>query len=109
MATPEDLAETVREVEALGRRIVAAQVEVRDYEALDVALCDAVGELGDSTSLQLTLGLDIGAGRRAYGSGVERVIDVDLTAMWHTAKVALPHLRAGARADRSPSRRRVRD
>ena len=31
MSTPEDLAETVKEVEALDRRIVATQADVRDY------------------------------------------------------------------------------
>ena len=30
MAAPEDLAETVKKVEALGRRIVAAQADVRE-------------------------------------------------------------------------------
>ena len=34
MATPEDLDETVKEVEALDRRIVATQADVRDYAAL---------------------------------------------------------------------------
>src|SRR5258705_8372704 len=38
MATPEDLARTVKEVEALDRRIVAAQADVRDYDALKQAL-----------------------------------------------------------------------
>jgi (+)-trans-carveol dehydrogenase len=33
MATPDDLAETVNQVEALGRRIVASQADVRDYES----------------------------------------------------------------------------
>ena len=46
MATPEDLAETVAEVEALGRRIVASQVDVRDYDALKAALDDGVARLG---------------------------------------------------------------
>jgi hypothetical protein len=31
MATPEDLAVTVKKVQALGRRIVAAQADVRDF------------------------------------------------------------------------------
>jgi hypothetical protein len=31
MATPDDLAQTAEEVEALGRRIVVAQADVRDY------------------------------------------------------------------------------
>jgi (+)-trans-carveol dehydrogenase len=46
MATPDDLAETVKEVEALDRRIVAAQADVRDYGALKGALDAGVAELG---------------------------------------------------------------
>jgi (+)-trans-carveol dehydrogenase len=33
MATPDDLAETVKEVEALDRRIIATQADVRDLAA----------------------------------------------------------------------------
>jgi NAD(P)-dependent dehydrogenase (short-subunit alcohol dehydrogenase family) len=46
MATPEDLAQTVKEVEALDRRIVATDVDVRDYDALKAALDDGVAQLG---------------------------------------------------------------
>src|SRR5438105_12933259 len=46
MATPEDLAQTVKEVEAAGRRIVATVADVRDYEALKQALDDGVARLG---------------------------------------------------------------
>jgi NAD(P)-dependent dehydrogenase (short-subunit alcohol dehydrogenase family) len=42
MATPEDLADTVKEVEALDRRIVATQADVRDYDALKAAVDDGV-------------------------------------------------------------------
>src|SRR5258707_9998555 len=45
MATPDDLAETVAEVEALNRGIVASQVDVRDYDALKAALDDGVSRL----------------------------------------------------------------
>ena len=38
MATPEDLAETVRQVEALDRRIVAREADVRDAESLRAAV-----------------------------------------------------------------------
>ena len=38
----DDLAETVELVEALGRRIVAAEADVRDYAALQAALDDGV-------------------------------------------------------------------
>src|SRR5712691_11576227 len=46
MGTPEDLAQTVDEVEALGRRIVAGEADVRDYDALKSALDDGVARLG---------------------------------------------------------------
>jgi (+)-trans-carveol dehydrogenase len=98
MATPEDLAQTVKEVEATGRRIVATQADVRDYDALKEALDDGVARLGR---------LDIvsaNAGITSYGTLAELpeqtwqdMIDVDLTGVWHAAKAAIPHLRAGGR------------
>src|ERR1700690_6709 len=45
-STPEDLAETVRAVEALDRRIVAGRADVRDFGALNAALADGVARLG---------------------------------------------------------------
>src|ERR671924_509393 len=46
MATPEDLAETVKEVEALDRRIVARQADVRDEAGLAAAFEAGVAEPG---------------------------------------------------------------
>ena len=46
MATPEDLAETVKLVEAQDRRIVATQADVRDFDALKAAVDDGVAQLG---------------------------------------------------------------
>ena len=46
MATPADLAETVKEVEAFDRRIVATQADVRDYGGLKAALDNGVAQLG---------------------------------------------------------------
>ena len=50
MATEADLAETVKEVEALDRRIVARQADVRDAAALKAAVDEGVAQLGSSTS-----------------------------------------------------------
>jgi SDR family mycofactocin-dependent oxidoreductase len=98
MATPADLAETVREVEALDRRIVAAEADVRDYAALKAALDDGVAQLG---------GLDIvsaNAGIASFAPAADLeeatwqdMIDVNLTGVWHAAKAAIPHLIAGGR------------
>src|SRR3982074_649872 len=46
MATPEDMQRTVKEVEALDRRIVATKADVRDYETLKQARDDGVDQLG---------------------------------------------------------------
>jgi (+)-trans-carveol dehydrogenase len=93
MSTAEDLAETVKEVEALDRRIVAAQADVRDYGALKAALDDGVSQLGR---------LDIvsaNAGIVSYGPAAELdettwrdMIDINLTGVWHAAKAAVPRL-----------------
>jgi (+)-trans-carveol dehydrogenase len=98
MATPQDLAQTVKEVQATGRRIVATVADVRDYDALKEALDDGVAQLGR---------LDIvsaNAGIVSYDQAADLaeqtwqdVIDVDLTGEWHAAKAAIPHLRAGGR------------
>ena len=98
MSTPEDLAQTVKEVEALDRRIIATEADVRDYGALKQALDNGVAELGR---------LDIvsaNAGIASYGRADELpeqtwqdMIDTNLTGVWHAAKAAIPHLKAGGR------------
>jgi NAD(P)-dependent dehydrogenase (short-subunit alcohol dehydrogenase family) len=45
-ATEEDLAETVKEVEALDRRIVARKADVRDPQALKSALDEGIAQFG---------------------------------------------------------------
>lgn len=46
MATPDDLEETVNLVEKAGRRIVAAQADVRDFERLKAVVSDGISEHG---------------------------------------------------------------
>ncbi len=49
-ASPEDFAETVRQVESLGRKICAFEADVRDQQALTSAVDAGVEALGGSTS-----------------------------------------------------------
>lgn len=92
MATPDDLAQTVKEVESLDRRIVATRADVRDYGAVKQAVDAGVAELGR---------LDIvcaNAGIFSFTTGEldeqmwQDMIDVNLTGVWHTTKAAVPHL-----------------
>jgi (+)-trans-carveol dehydrogenase len=95
MGTPEDLAQTVKEVEAFDRRIVATEVDVRDYDALKAALDDGVAQLGRLDVVAANAGIvSFGAGTELAEQAWRNVIDVNLTGVWHTVKAAVPHLRA---------------
>jgi SDR family mycofactocin-dependent oxidoreductase len=95
MSTPEDLAETVSEVEALDRRIVATQADVRDYAAVKAALDDGVAQLGRLDIVSANAGIfSFGALADLDDTTWKDMIDVNLTGVWHTVKAAIPHLRA---------------
>jgi SDR family mycofactocin-dependent oxidoreductase len=99
MSTPEDLDETAAQVERLGRRIVAAQADVRDHDALKAAVDDGVARLG---RLDIVIA---NAGLAAEGAFIHEMdqrlwrdsIDVNLTGVFHTAKVSVPHIVGGGR------------
>lgn len=98
LATPDDLAETVQQVEALDRRIVAAQVDVRDAGALQAAVDDAVRRLGRLDVVSANAGV-LSFARAENLTPVEwqAVLDVCLTGVWNTFRAAIPHIRAGGR------------
>jgi (+)-trans-carveol dehydrogenase len=93
MATPEDLTETVKEVEALDRRIVATQADVRDFDALKQALDAGVAELGRVDIVSANAGIvSYGPAAELDETAWRDMIDINLTGVWHTCKVAVPHL-----------------
>ncbi|AII10886.1 mycofactocin-coupled SDR family oxidoreductase [Rhodococcus opacus] len=93
MASREDLAETVRLVEALNRRIVSRAADVRDLDGLTGALDEGVAELGGLDIVCANAGIG-GCGRAAELSAQtwQDVIDINLTGVFHTMKAAYPHL-----------------
>jgi (+)-trans-carveol dehydrogenase len=96
MATPDDLAETVKEVEALDRRIVATQADVRDYGAVKAALDDGVAQLGRLDIVAANAGIfSFGKADVLEEQTWQDMIDVNLTGVWHAVKAAIPHLKAG--------------
>jgi SDR family mycofactocin-dependent oxidoreductase len=91
LATEEELAETVRAVEALDRRIVARRADVRDLDGLQAAFDEGLSELGRIDAVVANAGI------ATYGRAWELtapqwrdMIDVNLTGVFHTAKVAIP-------------------
>jgi SDR family mycofactocin-dependent oxidoreductase len=89
MAKPDDLDETVRQVEALGRRMVAHETDVRDVEALQAAFDDGVAQLGAVTVVVANAGIGPG-GFASAEQQWDEVIGVNLTGVWNTGRVAIP-------------------
>ncbi|WP_434970916.1 mycofactocin-coupled SDR family oxidoreductase [Microbacterium sp. bgisy207] len=87
LATPEELAETVSQVEALDRRIHAVQADVRDRAALQAAFDDGVALLGGVDIVLANAGI---APMSMHPSAQEwyDVIDVNLTGVYNTVEVA---------------------
>ena len=98
-STPEDLAETVKLVEDLDRRIVAVQADVRDYDALKTAVDSGVEQLGHLDVIVANAG--IGNGGDTLDKTSERdwqeMIDVNLSGVWKSVKAGIPHLISGGK------------
>ena len=98
-ATEEDLAETVKQVEALDRRIIASKADVRDFDGLKKALDDGVAQLGRLDIVSANAGIanqNVPTEELAEDMW-ENMLATNLTGVWHTAKAAIPHLKAGGR------------
>ena len=93
-ATEADLEETVKQVEALDRRIVARKADVRDYDALAAALEEGVAELGHVDIVSANAGVfTFGEqAQRVTDEEWELVNDINAKGVWHTAKAVIPHM-----------------
>ncbi len=98
-STPEDLAETADLVTTHNRRIVTAQVDVRDYDALTAAVDSGVEQLGKLDIIVANAGIaNTGAPLHQIPENDWRAIDdVNVTGTWKTVKAGVDHLLAGGR------------
>jgi SDR family mycofactocin-dependent oxidoreductase len=87
MATPEELDQTVKEVEALDRRIVATRADVRDRAALAAAFEAGVAELGGVDIVLANAGI-APLSLDEEGNAWQDVIDVNLTGVFNTVEVS---------------------
>lgn len=95
MASKEDLAETVRQIEHLDRRIVAREADVRDLDRLRAAVDEGVSELGRLDVVCANAGICVVAPwdevtPQIWGD----ILDTNLTGVWHTMLASVPHLMA---------------
>jgi (+)-trans-carveol dehydrogenase len=92
-ATEADLAETVKEVEALDRRIVAHKADVRDPQALKSALDEGVAQLGRLDIVCANAGIfQTSPALELEDTAWQETIDINLTGVWNTCFVTAPHL-----------------
>jgi SDR family mycofactocin-dependent oxidoreductase len=93
LATPADLAETARLIEAQGRQVVTAQVDVRDNDALAEALRNGVDELGGGLDVVLAnAGIGLMAADADPRHAFRDQLDVNLVGVWNTVQAAAPLL-----------------
>jgi len=93
LATPEDLAQTVKEVEALDRRIVSIEADVRDAAALKQAVDTGVAELGRLDIVAANAGIcTVQTWDDVTPAVWQDTLDTNLTGVWNTMVAATPHL-----------------
>src|SRR5439155_727204 len=87
------IAETVKQVENLDRRIVARRADVRDHAGLKAAVDEGVSELGHLDVVCANAGiLSFGPAWELTDEQWQDMIDINLTGVWHTLKATIPTL-----------------
>jgi SDR family mycofactocin-dependent oxidoreductase len=91
LSSSDDLAAVAKEIEALGRRVVALECDVRDQAGLDSAVAQTVDEFGRLDVLAGNAGI---FGLRNLWELSDRewqdMIDVNLTGAWRSLKAVVP-------------------
>lgn len=92
-ATPDDLAETVRQVEALGRRIVSTIADVRDLDTLTSAVGSGVAELGRLDIVVANAGICIPSPwDQISPESFRDTIDINVIGTWNTVMASARHI-----------------
>jgi NAD(P)-dependent dehydrogenase (short-subunit alcohol dehydrogenase family) len=94
LASSEDLAETARQVEELGGRILAGVADIRDQGAIESVIGDGLREFGQIDGVVANAGV-WDRGGPLWETTEElwsTVIDVTLAGSWRLIKATAPHL-----------------
>ena len=91
LATSDELTDTVRAVEATGRKVLAREVDIRDLDALQKVVADGVEQFGRLDILVANAGV-LSWGRLFEMSEEQwdTVVDINLNGTWKTIRAAVP-------------------
>ena len=101
LGTEEEMAETVALVENHDRRIVAGTVDVRDRDGMRALLADGVAQLGRLDIVVASAGISPPAVPMWHmpPEAFDDVITTNLTGVFNTLALSVPHIRAGVKGD----------
>lgn len=93
MASEDDLQQTVEEVEALGRKIVAERADVRDLDALKEAVAAGTAKLGNIDIAIANAGIaPQGSPEPDPAEMFRSVVEVNLIGAWNTVMATVPSI-----------------
>ncbi len=91
LGSSDELAETVRAVEATGRKILAREVDIRDLAALQKVVADGIEQFGRLDIVVANAGvLSWGRMHEMSEEQWDTVIDINLNGSWRTIRAAAP-------------------
>jgi NAD(P)-dependent dehydrogenase (short-subunit alcohol dehydrogenase family) len=98
LSTEADLADTIKQVEALDRRIIARQGDVRNPATLKRVVDEGVSELGKLDIVVANAGIcTIQAWDEVTPEVWQATLDTNLTGVWNTMVAGVPHLIVAAK------------
>ena len=98
LASPEDLDETVAQIERIGRRVAATRTDVRDAAAVQAAIDAGVAELGRVDIVVANAGIAMyDAADTMSEQSWRDMIDTNLTGVWTVCRGSVPHMIEGGR------------
>lgn len=93
LATPEDLDETVRQVEGVGGKILARKADVRNFTQVNAVMEEGLEMFGHIDIILANAG--VVSLNRAWEYPEQTwkdVVDINLTGVWNTVRGVIPHM-----------------
>ena len=93
LASKEDLAQTVADIEVLGRKALFFYGDVRKFDEITAAVNETINILGKIDILVNDAGIaGLGAAHELSEEAWDAMLDIDLKGVWLCSKAVIPHM-----------------